>query len=125
MNAHRCLARRAPLLLLVALLVGPAPGEVGSCGQASELLDAEQFCLDQLAYECARIDARGDYPTALYVDLEACRQAAPGICGGRTWIPECRPFPTKPEGQACIDELSRVSNIRVPISEIPECDMCP
>jgi hypothetical protein len=122
---HSVWARRAPLLLLVVLLVGPAPGEVGSCGQAEEQLDAQQFCLDKAAYLCARIDARGDFPTDIYPDLEACRQTALESCSSASWRPDCRPFPTKPEGQACIDELSRASNLRLPVSEIPECQLCP
>lgn len=118
-------ARRAPLWFLFVFLVGPAPGEVGSCGQADVQLDAPQYCLDIQAYECARIDARGEYPTSLFADLAACRDAAIGTCEDRSWPPACQPYPTRTEGQACIDQLARASNVRLPITAIPECDLCP
>lgn len=118
------LRRSAPLLLLTILLLGPAPGEVGGCGQAEQTLDFETYCRQEKAYECARMDARGEFP-GTYADLEACRQAALTTCATSSWPSNCRPFPTVPEGQACIDQLARVSNLRIPKSEIPECDLCP
>lgn len=116
--------RRAPMLGLVLFLVGPAPGEVGACGQAEGKLDFEQYCLDLSAYECARMEARGEFP-GRYADLADCRQAAFGICDGGAWPTDCQPYPTKPEGQACIDQLARASNVRISITDIPECDVCP
>jgi len=111
------------LSLLALLLVGPAPGEVGSCGGDPLVVEAEDFCRDQEAWECRRAEARGELDDG---QLAACFEAIPNACVGAGWPPSCVPRPTNLQTDACIDALSLEENVRVPIEELAACmDVCP
>ena len=115
---------RVLLLLAAALALGPAPGEAGGCG--SEVLTANpvQYCFDRYAYECERLDLRGDFPTAGFDSYEACIQYALDQCPNRiSWPLACEPKPSTYEVDACLWELSLVENVDTPIEEIAACDV--
>jgi hypothetical protein len=112
-----------PLTLLALLLVGPAPGEVGGCGQDPIISEAEDFCRDQGAWECRRAEARGELADD---PLQACFDAIPNACVGAAWPPSCLPRPTRLQTDACLDALALEDNARVPLEELSACaEVCP
>lgn len=111
------------LLVLAFVLVGPAPGEVGSCGGDPLVAEAEAFCRDQEAWQCRRAEARGELDADA---LTACFDAIPNFCAGAGWPPSCVPRPTNLQTDACLDALALEENVRVPIEELAACvDVCP
>lgn len=111
------------LFLLALLLVGPAPGEVGSCGGDPLVADADDFCRDQEAWQCRRAEARGELEGDA---LTACFESIPNFCEGAGWPPSCVPRPTNLQTDACLDALALEENVRVPLEELAACrDVCP
>lgn len=109
------------LLGLLALSLGPAPGEVGGCGAEVEEADAEAFCLAQTAWDCRRQEARGEIGAE---EVQGCVDQSVVDCEGTNWPFTCQPFPTDRQAQACIDQLSLASNVDRAIADIPECQLC-
>ncbi|MEZ4323895.1 MAG: hypothetical protein R3B40_01690 [Polyangiales bacterium] len=111
------------LAALALLLMGPAPGEVGGCGQDPFIVEAETFCRDQSAWECRRAEARGEVSGD---ELAACFDAIPNACEGATWPPTCLPRPTSLQTDACLAALAREDNVNTPVEELAACvDVCP
>lgn len=105
-----------------AALVGPAPGDVGSCGEAPRGVDATEYCRIREAWLCRRQQARGELTPA---QERTCIDNAVARCRSVAgWPPDCQPRPTQREAQACIDQLRRKDNLDTPVSEIPRCHLC-
>lgn len=119
-------ARTGLLIFALVFAVGPAPGEVGGCGDVIEETDALQFCIDVMTYNCVRCQGRG-----VIADEPACQSARTTICESAAWpiIPGSEPVefcqPNIIQTDACIDQLSVVANVTVPQSEIEQCNVCP
>lgn len=110
---------RYALFGLLVLCIGPAPGEVGGCGDSEIPADARDFCQQRDAWECRRAEARGEI-----TDVQACVDEIPAACSAFNWPFMCRPFPTNREAQACIDALALQSNVNTPLNEIGACQLC-
>lgn len=107
------------LFALLVLCIGPAPGEVGGCGDGEIPADAQDFCQQRDAWECRRAEARGEI-----TDVQACVDVIPQQCSAFNWPFDCRPFPTNREAQSCIDALALTSNIDTDRNEIAACRLC-
>ena len=100
------------------LLGGPTPGSIGSCADAPELGDPEDFCTDQRALFCLRdreaerIDDE-EYETCLGMVADDCNQF--------NFSDECFPPPTKLKQDACLSALQSVDRLGTPNDEIEEC----
>ena len=116
---------RALTAIVVALLcAAPVPGDIGSCGQPVERLDASRFFLGKLDIDCARCTACG-------LRTKTCSLACNDESTGEAAFPEgC--VPLVHDGEVCLrrlqysdcDEYARYvddSNPTVP----SECDFCP
>lgn len=118
-------ARTGLLLFALVFAVGPAPGEVGACGEVVGEADAVQFCIDVMTYNCVRCQGRGVIP-----DEPACQTARTQVCESAAWpvVPGTEPLefcqPTVIQTDACIDQLSRADNVLVPQSDIGACNVC-
>lgn len=111
---------RLALVMLVLLCMGPAPGEVGGCGEANIAADAEDFCRHSGYWECERMRQRGDID-----DAQECVDDVFVSCEEAQWPFTCGPnYPTHAEAQACIDELMFADNLDVELADIPECSLC-
>ncbi|MEM9067782.1 MAG: hypothetical protein AAGE52_04725 [Myxococcota bacterium] len=111
---------RAMILIgLLALCVGPAPGEVGGCNSDTTVADAEDFCRQQSAWICRRQEFRGEI-----ADVQGCVDEIPAACAGSNWPFTCQPFPTNREAQACIDALALESNVETPVEDLSACNLC-
>jgi hypothetical protein len=81
--------------------------------------DAEEFCRERDAWECARMNARGELPSLMYADVQACVDDVANQCAGFNWPPECSPSPKATD--ACIEELTKPENLNTPTEMIPAC----
>lgn len=118
------------IVLMVGLLVlsvGPAPGEVGGCGDADVIADAEDHCRLSRYWDCRRQEARMEIE-----NVQACVDDVEAMCAGAAWPASCEPFPLRRQSQACIDQLALIENVfhdpngdgNYEIREIAECNLC-
>ncbi len=91
-----------PLLLLVLLLFVAAPtaGDIGSCGQAVEELDAVKFFQGKRAIDCQKC-------TICELATDYCEQACFGELTQDSFDPDC--FPLVHDGEVCLSALSAAS----------------
>ncbi len=118
-STKRLWLRLAVVAVGMSFIVGPAPGEVGGCGETVSVADAESFCVERDAWQCRRREFRGEV-----TDVDACFAAIPSACEGAQWPFDCTPFPTVRATQACIDQLAIVENVTTSIGDIAECNLC-
>ena len=126
---HRVVFQLPMMLVLLTLVVGPAPGEVGGCGQGDVVADATDHCRQTRYWDCRRQEARMEITAD---EVQGCVDAVEGMCAGRTWLASCAPFPLRSQSQACIDALALPGNVyfdpngdeSYDINEIPECQLC-
>ena len=112
------------LLALGALIVGPAPGSTGGCGNADEPAPFVSSCSEWRAWDCVRDRSRGDL--ADDDELQACVDAENQACMDiGDWPLDCQPFPTMRAVNNCVEQLQRADMVNVPLEELPECDFCP
>jgi hypothetical protein len=100
------------------LLVGPAPGAVGSCGgdpldQPAEL---ESYCKEREQLICVRRAMREKLPD---VKRDGCRYDAIELCSSRFWKPGCAP--TVRQARACLNALRSFDTLKTPEDQIDEC----
>lgn len=113
--------RYAWLLPILVFIVGPVPGEVGSCGDDAQFADARAFCIDMERWICARQHFRGELTDA---ERDMCFfQAESMRCPeGTAWDPvSCNPPPTTSRTQTCLDALASQERITDPDRGFPEC----
>ena len=120
MTKTRAILTTLVCLLTGGVLMGPAPGEIGGCGKSIPVADAEEHCINVNAWECRRLEARGQ----LTGTVQQCFDSVLGSCTGAQWPFTCSPFPTKMESDACVEQLSFVDNINLPLGQIAECNLC-
>lgn len=118
---------RALVVVGFALIVGPAPGEVGGCGSGDVVADPQDYCVQSGSWDCRRQEFRGEIE-----DVQACVDELLIECAGRAWLPSCEPYPTNTEAQLCLDALARIDNVYVDadddgvyeVTDLPECRLC-
>jgi hypothetical protein len=116
---------RAALLPIALVLLSAAPsvGNLGSCGQQAELLDAEKFYRAKAAVDCNRCSECGLATSAC---VNGCEQRLEADA-----FPEgC--YPLVHDGEVCLDALDAVScgTFEAFVAEegatFPtECNFCP
>ena len=130
MNTNDKIVRRlrksaTPVILIMAFFsLGPAPGEVGGCGESIGFADPVEHCINQGAVICQRQQARGEIDAD---GLATCQAAVLDDCPGTTWPGACAP--TDREATACIDSLrfnvGRADSTPAEIeANFPACDLC-
>ncbi len=108
---------------VVLCLTGPAPGEVGGCGDPDPIANAADFCAAREQLECTRAYWRGELPAER---IPACEERARTGCAAvADWPPWCTPRPTYREARACLDDMRREDLLDLAPSEIPRCRLCP
>jgi hypothetical protein len=111
--------RAALCVGLFAVLAGPTPGAVGSCGgdELDRPADFESYCLERGQLVCVRRGLRREIPL---VEEHACRREAIAFCESVSdWSPRCRP--TERVTSACLTALRSLDTLETPESEIEEC----
>ena len=107
-------------LPLALLTVGPAPGDIGGCGDLDQIADPIYHCERRVIIDCARrnaLDPSFDVNGCISTNQAPCQRV-------NRWI--CEPAPSVRQSQACLDAFQDVDNIRVPYESIPECmTLCP
>jgi hypothetical protein len=111
-----------PLVLLV-MAAAPSVGNLGSCGQQAELLDAEKFFRAKASIDCNRCTECGFATTAC---LDACEQRL----DAETFPEGC--FPLVHDGEVCLDALDAATCgtfegfiVDVGATFPTECNFCP
>jgi hypothetical protein len=109
--------------VLGAALTGPAPGNVGGCGQQPPVADAVDFCNDRRWWECRREQFGGRLTDE---EFAACIAPIEGQCAGAAWEGTCQP--TQEQADACILLLQRADRVQIPIDELlaeyGDCNLC-
>ena len=107
-------------LPLALLAVGPAPGDIGGCGNHDQIADPIYHCERRVIIDCARrnaLDPSFDVNGCIATEQMPCQRV-------NRWI--CEPPPTVRQSQACLDAFQDVDNIRTAYEAIPECiALCP
>lgn len=106
--------------LLAAVLGGPTPGAVGSCGgdDLADTADLASYCVDREDLVCVRRGARGELSIQ---GIDECRHTAREVCARRWWSPECRP--SEREARACLNALRSSDTLATPEDQIDECQV--
>jgi hypothetical protein len=131
------------LLAAVALLAtGPAPGAGGGCNEDAEPIAGGAYCWQRgqfLVVRDAERQARAGNPLS-EEQVQQCLGEVRSSCEriGPTdpnvppanpqtfdWPANCLPPPSKRQADRCLEELSKVSNVETPVSEIGACQLCP
>lgn len=112
------------LLLLVPVLVGPAPGAVGGCGCGSDPLDEpvdlEAYCIEREQLVCVREFERG---VGSVFDRDDCRREVIDLCSTRSFPRGCSP--SKRKASACLNALHARSTLGETVNQLKECrDLC-
>jgi len=104
--------------LLWLLLVGPAPGAVGSCGGDDLTGEAEliPYCQEREELICERKRRRGELTDE---GAQTCRHEVRELCEHRFFPNECRP--TERVAQACLNALRSLDTVKTKEKDIPEC----
>ncbi|MCB9591529.1 MAG: hypothetical protein H6719_02245 [Sandaracinaceae bacterium] len=109
--------------ILVACIVGPAPGNVGGCGASNPIADAREHCINQRFWECRRDLAGGRINEAQYND---CLLPIASACDAASWPVGCEP--TNSQSDACIILLSRADRANIPTADLltmfSDCNFC-
>jgi hypothetical protein len=120
--------RHAPLKIALGVLavfcLGPAPGDIGGCGQEAQLLDAERFFATKRGIDCAQCGECS-------LDTARCSDACdPGRPLNETFPERC--LPLVHDGEVCLRALlfaSCGSYAEFMDDEAPrvptECNFCP
>ncbi len=118
--------RRLPIgWLALALFASAAPtaGDVGSCGQPAEDLDAPKFFGSKQALDCRRCDECG-------ISSPACDRACAPALQQSEFAAGC--YPLVHDGEVCLDALQAASctdyasYLSTDAPSVPtECDFCP
>lgn len=124
MSDDRRRSPRALLALLCLLLLAPTPGDVGSCGQAADDLDAPIFFASKSAIDCQRCRECG-------LASAACETA----CDPDAPLPDAFPdgcLPVVHDGEVCLRALLHADcseyreYVRDAAPRAPgECNFCP
>lgn len=113
-GARRVLAAVA----LFALLGGPTPGAVGSCGDSVDgFADLTEYCKEREELTCVRRALRKELSTQ---ERDDCRREALSACERRFWAPDCRP--TARQANACLNALRAEETVDTPEDELDECN---
>jgi hypothetical protein len=122
----RPVAARVPALLsrvgaaaaLIALLAGPTPGAVGSCGgdDLDQTADLREYCQTRDELVCVRRSLRKEIT---HEERDDCRREAIARCQDRFWLPQCEP--TRRQARACINALQSLDTLETPEDRITEC----
>jgi hypothetical protein len=120
---HRDLKPAIVPIALVLLSAAPSVGNLGSCGQQAELLDAEKFFRAKAAVDCNRCSECG-FATS------ACRDACEQRLDADVFPEGC--YPLVHDGEVCLDALdaSACGTFEAFVAEegatFPtECNFCP
>lgn len=122
MKRGRWVLRAAAGVVLFLALGGPAPGNVGGCGNVP-VADARQFCVEQGYWECRR-----DYIAGRTTQQEEadCHRELETRCAGRAWPPGC--LPSVDQTEVCFQLLRRMDLAQLTTEELyelyTECDIC-
>jgi hypothetical protein len=112
-------------LALVALfvLLGPTPGDIGSCNEAPDDLDSNKFFENKQEVDCQRC-------TQCSIVTQTCLKACTPPALGGTFPVGC--YPLVHDGEVCLDALLAASCSAVASyvadegATIPtECNFCP
>jgi hypothetical protein len=116
--------RRGLRVAVVALLcMAPVPGDIGSCGQPVERLDAPRFFAGKKAVDCEHCRSCGLETSTC---LDACSVEPPAVT---TFPSGC--VPLVHDGEVCLRKLlaAGCGEYANYVSEQPtvpsECDFCP
>jgi len=120
--------RRWALRLLAAGVIaaprtGPAPGNVGGCGQEPPIADAAEFCNDKRWWQCRRDNVFGRLSDE---EFTACITPIESECAGASWESGCTP--TQQQADACLTLLQRadlgnLTNEEL-LSTYGDCNLC-
>lgn len=121
--ARRALISGHVALGLLLFCLAPTAGNIGSCGQDAELLDAGKFFAQKVTLDCARCEECA-------IDSVQCRRACEGLGADQTFPDNC--YPLVHDGEVCLDALVAASCEAYAGYEadtgatIPtECNFCP
>lgn len=122
-NFRRWALRLLAAGVIGAALTGPAPGNVGGCGQQPPIADAVQFCNDQRWWQCRRDNVFGRLTDE---EFSACIAPIEAECAGAAWEAGCNP--TQDQADACImllmrADLGNLTNEEL-LSTYGECNLC-
>ncbi|MBX3270060.1 MAG: hypothetical protein KF729_07345 [Sandaracinaceae bacterium] len=123
MRARRFALSLASLGLLYALLVGPAPGNVGGCGADLPIADAREHCINRRFWECRR-DLEGSRITM--DEFTACLGRISSMCDAARWPDGCEP--TRSSAAECEILLSRSDFVAISTPDLlmmyGDCNLC-
>lgn len=103
---------------LLAILSGPTPGAVGSCGgdDLSGPADVVSYCSKREQLICVRRGLRREITSQ---ETDTCRRAAISQCENRSWLPQCQP--SERQARACLNALESLDTVNTKESELHEC----
>lgn len=124
MNTHRRWALRLLAAGVIGVsLTGPAPGNVGGCGQQPPLADAFTHCAEKRRWQCRRDHA---FMRISDQDFATCLEPIERECAGAQWDGGCTP--TQDQSDACLLLLQRADLGHLTTEELlstyDDCNLC-
>ncbi len=109
--------------VVVACIVGPAPGNVGGCGASSPIANPREHCINERFWKCRRDLAGGRITMAQF---DECLLPIQGACDPAQWPPGCEP--TNSQSNDCLVLLSREDLVSISTPDLlmtyDDCNLC-